>query len=42
MEAFGGFGILALILVATAVVMGLRLVNQYEKGVIFRLGRVSA
>ena len=41
MEAFGGFGIFLLIIGIIAVVMGLRLVNQYEKGVVFRLGRVS-
>ncbi|NBU33105.1 slipin family protein [bacterium] len=42
MEAFGGFGIFLLIIGIIAVVMGLRLVNQYEKGVVFRLGRVSS
>jgi regulator of protease activity HflC (stomatin/prohibitin superfamily) len=41
MEAFGGLGIFLLIIGIIAVVMGLRLVNQYEKGVVFRLGRVS-
>ena len=41
MEAFGGLGIILIILILVAVVMGLRLVNQYEKGVIFRLGRVT-
>jgi regulator of protease activity HflC (stomatin/prohibitin superfamily) len=40
MEALGGTGILLFILLFIAVIMGLRLVNQYEKGVVFRLGRV--
>lgn len=41
MEALGGIGTLLVVLILVAVVMGLRLVNQYEKGVIFRLGRVT-
>lgn len=41
MEALGGTGILLFILLFIAVIMGLRLVNQYEKGVVFRLGRVT-
>ena len=40
MEALGGGGIFLIILFLVAVIMGLRLVNQYEKGVVFRLGRV--
>lgn len=34
--------IFLLILVAVGVIMGLRLVNQYEQGVVFRLGRVRS
>ena len=40
MEALGWFGILVIVFVFTAVIKGLRLVNQYEKGVVFRLGKV--
>ena len=41
MEALGGLGVFLVILVGLAIVMGLRLVNQYERGVIFRLGKVN-
>lgn len=37
-----GFIVFIGILFFIGVVMGLRLVNQYEKGVVFRLGRVSS
>jgi len=37
-----GFIVFIGILLFIGVVMGLRLVNQYEKGVVFRLGRVSS
>jgi regulator of protease activity HflC (stomatin/prohibitin superfamily) len=40
MDALGGTGIVVALIVLVAVLMGLRLVNQYEKGVVFRLGRV--
>lgn len=40
MDAIVGFGGFALIVVCIAVAMGLRIVNQYEKGVVFRLGKV--
>ena len=36
----GGFTVFVVLILATAVLMGLRLVNQYEQGVVFRLGRV--
>ncbi len=36
-----GFTVFLLIVVVIAIIMGLRLVNQYEQGVVFRLGRVS-
>ncbi len=42
MQALGGIGTLIIVLILVAVVMGLRIVNQYEKGVVFRLGRVIA
>jgi regulator of protease activity HflC (stomatin/prohibitin superfamily) len=35
-----GFSIFLLVVVIIAVIMGLRLVNQYEQGVVFRLGKV--
>ena len=40
MDALGGTGIVLILVILVAVLMGLRLVNQYEKGVVFRLGRV--
>ncbi len=40
MDALGGTGIVLILVILVAILMGLRLVNQYEKGVIFRLGRV--
>jgi regulator of protease activity HflC (stomatin/prohibitin superfamily) len=42
MEALGGLGFFLVFLFAIAIIMGLRLVNQYEKGVVFRLGRVQS
>ena len=42
MEALGGLGFFFIFLFGIAVIMGLRLVNQYEKGVVFRLGRVQS
>ena len=41
MQALGGLGVFLIVLVGLAIVMGLRLVNQYERGVIFRLGKVN-
>src|SRR4051794_30644565 len=37
-----GLAWLLIIVIATIVLFGVRLVNQYERGVIFRLGRVRA
>lgn len=42
MEALGGLGFFFIFFIAIAIIMGLRLVNQYEKGVVFRLGRVQS
>ncbi|MEI7632525.1 MAG: slipin family protein [bacterium] len=42
MDAIGGLGFFIVLIGGTIVLMGLRLVNQYERGVIFRLGRVTS
>lgn len=38
----GGVGVIIIVGVFVLVLMGLRLVNQYEKGVVFRLGKVQS
>jgi regulator of protease activity HflC (stomatin/prohibitin superfamily) len=40
MEAFGGVLVLFSILLVVILVMGVRIINQYERGVIFRFGKV--
>lgn len=41
MEAFGGFGIVLALFFIVVIAYGLRVVDQYERGVVFRLGRVQ-
>jgi regulator of protease activity HflC (stomatin/prohibitin superfamily) len=40
MQALGGFGFFLLIIIGLIVVNGVRIINQYERGVVFRLGKV--
>jgi regulator of protease activity HflC (stomatin/prohibitin superfamily) len=41
MEALGGFGIFLIILVIIFVLSGIKIINQYERGVILTLGRFT-
>ena len=41
MQAAGVLALLVLVVVAVLIAMGLRIVQQYEQGVVFRLGRVQ-
>lgn len=40
MEALSGLTITLLIIIGIIVIMGVRIINQYERGVVFRLGKV--
>jgi len=40
MEIVGGFGIF-IILILGFILSGIRIINEYERGVIFRLGRIG-
>ncbi|MET1033454.1 MAG: SPFH domain-containing protein [Candidatus Saccharimonadales bacterium] len=41
MEAFGGFGVFLLIVAGLFVLAGLKIVNQYERGVVLTLGKFT-
>jgi regulator of protease activity HflC (stomatin/prohibitin superfamily) len=41
MEAFGGFGVILLIVILFLVISGIKIINQYERGVVLTLGRFT-
>lgn len=41
MEAFGGFGVFLLIVIVIFILAGIKIINQYERGVILTLGRYT-
>lgn len=41
MEAFGGFGVILLIVVLFFVISGIKIINQYERGVVLTLGKFT-
>lgn len=41
MQVFSGFTIVFLIIIVIIIVNGVRIINQYERGVVFRLGKVQ-
>ncbi len=41
MEAFGGFTLFFVVVVIVIIVSGLKIINQYERGVILTLGRFT-
>lgn len=41
MEAFGGFGVFLLIVIGFFVLSGIKIINQYERGVVLTLGKYT-
>jgi regulator of protease activity HflC (stomatin/prohibitin superfamily) len=41
MEAFGGFGVLLLIAIIFLILSGIKIINQYERGVVLTLGKYT-
>jgi regulator of protease activity HflC (stomatin/prohibitin superfamily) len=41
MEAFGGFGVVLLIVVLFFIISGIKIINQYERGVVLTLGKYT-